>query len=144
MEILSLSLFAFILVFFMLGIKIVPQSKNYVVERLGRYARTLEAGLHVIIPILETIRHKVDILETQLPTNEISTITLDNVTIEIELAILYRVVKAENAVYRISDLEQGSTTEMQMRGIQYDIGLPDTIFSERSLRKPPQQWLRKQ
>ena len=110
MEILSLSLFAFILVFFMLGIKIVPQSKNYVVERLGRYARTLEAGLHVIIPILETIRHKVDILETQLPTNKISTITLDNVTIEIELAILYRVVKAENAVYRISDLKQAILT----------------------------------
>jgi regulator of protease activity HflC (stomatin/prohibitin superfamily) len=110
MEIVSLAILGVILVFFMLGIKIVPQSKNYVVERLGRYARTLEAGLHVIIPILETIRHKIDILERQLPTNKISTITLDNVTIEIDLAILYRVVKAENAVYRISNLDQAILT----------------------------------
>ena len=42
---------------------------------------------------------------------------------------------------RISDLERHSSTEMQMRGIQYDIGLPDSIFSERSLRNPPKQWL---
>jgi regulator of protease activity HflC (stomatin/prohibitin superfamily) len=110
MEIVSLAILGLVLVFFLLGIQIVPQSKNYVVERLGRYSRTLGAGLHVIIPILETIRHKIDILERQLPTNKISTITLDNVTIEIDLAILYRVVKAENAVYRISNLDQAILT----------------------------------
>ncbi|USE35573.1 outer membrane lipoprotein-sorting protein [Endozoicomonas sp. SCSIO W0465] len=42
----------------------------------------------------------------------------------------------------ISDLERGSTTVMQMRGIRYDLGLPATIFSERSLRTPPTRWLR--
>ncbi len=43
---------------------------------------------------------------------------------------------------RISDLERGSTTEIQMRGIQYDLGLPENIFSARSMRNPPKQWLK--
>ncbi|MCL6269579.1 outer membrane lipoprotein-sorting protein [Sansalvadorimonas sp. 2012CJ34-2] len=44
---------------------------------------------------------------------------------------------------QISNLERGSKTLMQMRGVKYDIGLPQDIFGERSLRKPPQQWLKK-
>lgn len=110
MEIVSLALVAVVVVFFGLGVKIVPQSQNFIVERLGRFNRTLEAGLHIIIPVIESVRHKVDILERQLPTSKISTITLDNVTISIDLAILFRVVKAENSVYRISDIDQAIKT----------------------------------
>jgi len=110
MEIVSLAVLIFVVVFFALGIKIVPQSQNFVVERLGRYNRTLEAGLHIIVPVIEAVRHKVDILERQLPTSKISTITLDNVTIGIDLAILYRVVHAEKSVYRISDINQAIQT----------------------------------
>lgn len=98
------------MIFLAFGVKIVPQSQNYLVERLGRYNRTLDAGLQIIIPILEAIRHKVDVLERQLPTNRISAITLDNVTIELRLAILYRIVEAEKAIYRIYDLDQAIQT----------------------------------
>ena len=110
MELISLGLLSVVIVFFGLGVKIVPQSQNYVVERLGRFNRTLEAGLHIIIPVIESVRHRVDILERQLPTSKISTITLDNVTISIDLAILFRVVKAENSVYRINDIDQAIKT----------------------------------
>jgi regulator of protease activity HflC (stomatin/prohibitin superfamily) len=109
-ELISLGLLSVVIVFFGLGVKIVPQSQNYVVERLGRFNRTLEAGLHIIIPVIESVRHRVDILERQLPTSKISTITLDNVTISIDLAILFRVVKAENSVYRINDIDQAIKT----------------------------------
>lgn len=110
MEIISLAVLVLVVVFFVFGIKIVPQSQNFVVERLGRYNRTLEAGLHIIVPVIEAVRHKVDILERQLPTSKISTITLDNVTIGIDLAILYRVVHAEKSVYRINDINQAIQT----------------------------------
>lgn len=110
MEIVSVAVLILVVVFFALGIKIVPQSQNFVVERLGRYNRTLEAGLHIIVPVIEAVRHRVDILERQLPTSKISTITLDNVTIGIDLAILYRVVHAEKSVYRISDINQAIQT----------------------------------
>ena len=110
MELVSIALLILVLVFFGLGIKIVPQSQNFVIERLGRYNRTLEAGLHIIIPVIEAARHRVDILERQLPTSKISTITLDNVTIGIDLAILFRVVHAEKSVYRINNIDQAILT----------------------------------
>ncbi|MEN9314619.1 MAG: hypothetical protein RIS35_1012 [Pseudomonadota bacterium] len=110
METIGIALLVLVLVFVGLGVKIVPQSQNFLVERLGRYNRTLEAGLHLIIPVIETVRHRVDILERQLPTRKIATITLDNVTIEMGLAILYRITEASKTVYRIKDIDQAIQT----------------------------------
>jgi len=106
----GIAILVLILVYLASGIKIVPQSQNYLVERLGRYNRTLEAGFHLVIPIVESVRHKVDILERQLPAREISTITLDNVTITVELAILYRITDAAKTVYRIQNVDQAIQT----------------------------------
>ena len=96
-----------VLIFILKGIKIVPQSQNWLVERIGKYNRTLEAGLHFIIPFFESIpeSHKVSIQEIQLPTDRISSITKDNVTITIKLAILYRKVDVARTVYRIYDIK---------------------------------------
>lgn len=110
MEVIGIALLVLVLVFVALGVKIVPQSQNFLVERLGRYNRTLEAGLHLLIPLIETVRHRVDILERQLPTKKIATITLDNVTIEMGLAILYRITEASKTVYRIKDIDQAIQT----------------------------------
>jgi regulator of protease activity HflC (stomatin/prohibitin superfamily) len=110
METVALVFLVLVIIFFALGIKIVPQSQNYIVERLGRYHRTLQAGLQIIIPVIDSVRHRVDILERQLPTKEISTITLDNVTIGVKLAILFRIIDASKAVYRIKDIEQAIQT----------------------------------
>ncbi|MEY3572498.1 MAG: Modulator of FtsH protease HflK [Pseudomonadota bacterium] len=110
MEFVSAAVLILVIVFFSRGIKIVPQSQNFVIERLGRYNRTLEAGFHIIIPVVEAVRHRVDVLERQLPTSKISTITLDNVTISIDLAILFRVVHAEKSVYRINNIDQAIQT----------------------------------
>ena len=99
-----------VIVALILSIKVVPQSENWVVEKLGKYSRTLAAGLHLIIPFLETIQHKISIQETQLPPDPINAITHDNVSISIELAILYRIVDASKTVYRIQNLELGIKT----------------------------------
>jgi len=93
-----------------LAIQIVPQSENWIVERLGRYNRKLDAGLHIIIPFFEKIQHKVPILETQLPPDPIKAITHDNVEIYVHLAILYRIVDASKTKYRIEDLALGIKT----------------------------------
>lgn len=92
------------------GVKIVPQSENWLVERIGKYNRKLEAGLHILIPFFETIRYKVSIQETQLPPDPINAITQDNVSIKIELAILYRIVDASRTMYRIENLALGIKT----------------------------------
>lgn len=150
MEIIGIALVVLIILFVAMGVKIVPQSQNYLVERLGRYHRTLEAGLHIVIPIFETVRHKVDILERQLPTKEISTITLDNVTIGIELAILYRITEASKSVYRIQNVDQAIQTTVtgvvrsvigktDLDGVQSNRReLSETIEDE--LRAVTQEW----
>lgn len=86
------------------SVKIVPQSENWLIENLGRYNRTLQAGLHIIIPFIENVRHKVIVQETQLPPDPINAITHDNVSISVQLAILYRIVDASRTVYRIENL----------------------------------------
>ena len=93
-----------------LAVKIVPQSENWVVERLGKYNRTLEAGLQLIIPFFEAVKFKVVVQETQLPPDPINAITHDNVSISVRLAILYRIVDASRTKYRIENLELGIKT----------------------------------
>ena len=61
------------------GIKIVPQSEVYVVERFGKYTKTLKAGLNLLVPFLDKVVHRISILERQLPEFNISVITKDNV-----------------------------------------------------------------
>jgi regulator of protease activity HflC (stomatin/prohibitin superfamily) len=80
------------------------------VERLGKYNRTMEAGLHFLIPFFEAIQHKVPIQERQLPPKPINAITLDNVTIAISLAILYRIIDASKTMYRISNVDDAIMT----------------------------------
>ena len=93
-----------------MGIKVVSQSEVYVIERFGKYARTLPAGLSLIIPFLDRLAHKVSILERQLDEQRISVITKDNVEITLETRVFYRVVDASRSVYRIRDVDEALKT----------------------------------
>ncbi|MEM7046121.1 MAG: SPFH domain-containing protein [Pseudomonadota bacterium] len=88
-----------------LSVKIVPQSQVYVVERFGKYTRTLTAGLSVITPFLDRVAHRVSILERQLPEFTISVITKDNVEVKLEATVFYRVTEASRTVYRIRNVD---------------------------------------
>ena len=87
-----------------LAIKIVPQSQVYVIERFGKYTRSLESGLTLIVPFVDRVAHKVDILERQLPAFRISVITEDNVEVSLESTVFFRVLDAGKSVYRIRDV----------------------------------------
>ncbi len=101
---------ALVLLTLKLGVNIVPQSENWLVERLGKFNRKLEAGLHLIIPFFESVRYKVPIQERQLPPKPINAITLDNVTISVSLAVLYRIVDASKTMYRIANVDDAIMT----------------------------------
>ncbi len=92
------------------GIKVVPQSEVYVIERFGKYTKTLRAGLSIIVPYLDRVAHKVSILERLLPEFTISVITRDNVEVQVETTVFYRVVEASRTVYRISNVDQAIFT----------------------------------
>ena len=86
------------------GIQVVPQTKVFLIERFGKYRTTLNAGLNWIIPFLDHVSNKVDILERQLPQQSISVITKDNVEIVLKTIVFLRVIDASKAIYRIQDM----------------------------------------
>lgn len=108
----TIALLAVILIFLVLrmGIKVVPQSEVFVIERFGKYARTLNAGLSIIIPFLDRVAHRVSILERQLDEQRISVITKDNVEVRLETRVFYRVTEAPRSVYRIRNVNDALIT----------------------------------
>ena len=101
-------IFALILIF--KGIKVVPQSKVFVIERFGKFTRALDAGLNFIVPFLDVVAHQLSILERQLPEFSISVITRDNVEVRLEATVFYRVIDAASSVYRIQNINQALHT----------------------------------
>ena len=87
------------------GIRVVSQSEVHLVERFGKYKRTLNAGLNLIVPYVEKVKHRVSILERQLSEFSISVITKDNVEVILETTVFFRVTDAASSVYRIRDEE---------------------------------------
>lgn len=105
-----LVLVGFALVVVYKGVQVVPQSRVNVIERFGKFTRTLPAGLSFIVPFLDRVAHKISILERQLPEFEISVITRDNVEVRLESTVFYRVVDAASSVYRILNVDQAIYT----------------------------------
>ncbi|MBP02642.1 MAG: paraslipin [Rhodospirillaceae bacterium] len=104
------SLVIFVIGAIVLGIKIVPQSRTYVIERFGKYTKTLPAGLHIIVPYLDRVAARVDILERQLDEFPISVITEDNVEVGLKTVVFFRVVDAAKSIYRITDIDSALET----------------------------------
>lgn len=109
-NILYLLLAVFIIVCIMAGVRIVPQSEKYVVERLGRLRAVLGPGINFIVPFLDRVRHKVSILERQLPSMSQDAITSDNVLVQVETSVFYRIIEPEKTVYRIRDVDGAIST----------------------------------
>ncbi|WP_147110342.1 SPFH domain-containing protein [Tateyamaria sp. syn59] len=95
----------FLLVCLFLGVRIVPQADKFVVERFGRLHSVLGPGINFIVPFLDVVRHKVSVLERQLPNANQDAITSDNVLVQVETSIFYRVTEPERTVYRIRDVD---------------------------------------
>ncbi len=94
------------------GVKVVPQSQVYIVERFGKYDRLLRPGLNLIIPFVQVAAHKVSVLERQLASVKIGVITSDNVAIDLVATVFYRVTDGAKAVYRINDVNGALTTSL--------------------------------
>lgn len=100
----------FVVVCILAGVRIVPQSEKYVVERLGRLHSVLGPGINFIVPFLDRVRHKVSILERQLPAMTQDAITSDNVLVQVETSVFYRIIEPEKTVYRIRDVDGAIST----------------------------------
>nr|WP_240989268.1 SPFH domain-containing protein [Salipiger mangrovisoli] len=105
-----LLLAAFVILCVVLGVRIVPQAEKHVVERFGRLRAVLGPGINFIVPFLDRVAHKVSILERQLPNASQDAITADNVLVQVETSVFYRILEPEKTVYRIRDVDAAIAT----------------------------------
>ena len=106
------------------GVKTVPQGYNYTVERFGRYTRTLTPGLNIIIPFIDRLGAKMNMMEQVLdvPTQEV--ITKDNAIVSVDGVAFYQVLNGAQAAYQVSGL-QNAILNLTMTNIRSVMGSMD-------------------
>ena len=127
----GLGVLVILLVIVVSGVKIIPQSKAYVVERLGAYHRTLQTGLHYIFPILERNANIVSLKEIVKDFAPQPVITKDNVTMQIDTVVYFQITDpklytygVENPINAIENL-----TATTLRNIIGELELDETLTS---------------
>ncbi|MCX7565239.1 SPFH/Band 7/PHB domain protein [Sulfitobacter sp. F26169L] len=99
-----------LIVFVFKAVKIVPQSEQHVVERFGRLRAVLGPGINLIVPFFDKVAHQISILERQLPIASQDAITRDNVLVQVDTSVFYRIIEPEKTVYRIRNVDSAIAT----------------------------------
>lgn len=100
-----LALFVFAILLLVLMLKPVPQGMEYTVERFGKYTQTLTPGLNIILPIIDRIGKKVNMMETVLDVPSQEVITKDNAMVTVDGVVFFQVMDAAQASYEVNDLD---------------------------------------
>ena len=108
----------FLLVVLMKSIKIVPQKQVKIIERLGKFHGTAEAGLNVILPFVDSVRNTIDMREQITKIEPQPVITRDNVTMEVDAVIYFLIVDPVRATYEVQNLALGARADDAVRAAQ--------------------------
>ncbi|MFC5182931.1 SPFH domain-containing protein [Actinomadura harenae] len=117
------------------SVRIVPQAMAYIVERLGRYDRTLPAGLSLVVPFMDQVRSRVDLREQVVPFSPQAVITSENLVVSIDTVLYYQVTDPKAATYEVADfliaIEQLTATTL--RNIIGGMDLERTLTSREEI-----------
>ncbi|MGI6851665.1 SPFH domain-containing protein [Mesorhizobium sp. 1B3] len=117
-------LIVLVLLLLFTGIKTIPQGYNYTVERFGRYTRTLAPGLNLIVPFVDRIGAKMNMMEQVLDVPTQDVITRDNASVAVDGVAFYQVLNAPQAAYQVSGL-QNAILNLTMTNIRTVMGSMD-------------------
>jgi regulator of protease activity HflC (stomatin/prohibitin superfamily) len=107
-----------------LGAKRVPQGWEYTVERFGRYTKTLRPGLNLIVPVVDTVGAKMNMMEQVLDVPSQEVITRDNAMVQVDGVVFFQVLDAPKAAYEVRDLEY-ATLNLTITNIRTVMGSMD-------------------
>jgi regulator of protease activity HflC (stomatin/prohibitin superfamily) len=122
---------AFVLITLARTIRIVPQARAGVVERLGRYSRTLNAGLAIVVPFIDRIREMIDLREQVVSFPPQPVITEDNLVVSIDTVIYFQVTDPKAATYEVANFIQAieQLTVTTLRNVIGGLDLEETLTS---------------
>jgi regulator of protease activity HflC (stomatin/prohibitin superfamily) len=117
------------------AIKIVPQGREFTVERFGRYTRTLKPGMTLLTPFVEAIGRKVNMMEQVLAVAQQEVITKDNVSVQVDAIVFIQIIDAANAVYRVDNLMYaiGQLAQTNLRTVVGSMDLDDVLSQRESI-----------
>ncbi|MFN3613419.1 MAG: SPFH domain-containing protein [Rubrimonas sp.] len=122
-----LALFALVIVF--RAVRIVPQGEEWTVERFGRYTRTIAPGLHVLVPFIDRVGSRINMMETVLDVTGQVVITRDNAQVSADAVAFYQIVDAAAAAYEVRNLEQAleNLSQTNIRAVIGSMDLDDAL-----------------
>jgi regulator of protease activity HflC (stomatin/prohibitin superfamily) len=115
-----------------MGVKMVPQGSNYTIERFGRYTRTLQPGLGLLIPLIYRVGNKVNMKEQVMDVLPQTVITADNANVTVDGIVFFQVFDAAKATYEVNQLERAilNLTMTNLRSVCGSMDL-DELLSKR-------------
>lgn len=130
-------LVVFVIVILMRTAIVVPQRQEYVVERLGKYRTTLEAGFHILVPFLDKIAYRRNLKELPVDIGGQTCITADNVTLEVDGIMYIQVVNSRQSAYGIDDYHFAASqlAQTSLRSAIGKISLDNTFEARETLNQ---------